>query len=181
MEFGVETGRLLAATPLQGAIFGLFSLPVCLWVAYTDLSQMKIRNTAVLALFAIFVVAGLFVLPFAEYLWRYVNFAVVLALGFGLASIRALGAGDAKFAAAMAPFVAWADIAEVLVIFAALLILTLVAHRTARLVPAIRNLAPGWKSWSEPKDFPMGITLGAAHLTYLAVAAFRQVPIISPQ
>ena len=100
------TSTILSATPLQGLVFGLLSLPICLWVAYTDLTQMKIRNEAVLALFVTFVVSGIFLMPFTEYLWRYLHLAVILAVGFGLSTIRALGAGDAKFAAAMAPFVA---------------------------------------------------------------------------
>ena len=162
----------LAATPLQGWVLGLLSLPICLWVAYTDLSQMKIRNQAVLALFGVFVVAGLFVVaPLTEYLWRYVQLAVVLAAGFVLSSVRALGAGDAKFAAAMAPFVAPGDYGAVLMLFAVLLIATWLLHRAARAVAPVRNLAPGWKSWSETKDFPMGITLAATQLTYLGLAA----------
>lgn len=171
MEIDVETGRALAATALQGWVFGLLSLPICLWVAYTDLSAMKIRNEAVLALLAIFVVAGPLVMPFAEYLWRYLHLGIVLALGFGLATIRALGAGDAKFAAVMAPFVAWGDLGEVLVIFAALLVATLALHRLARRIPSVRGLAPGWRSWTEAKDFPMGVTLGATQVAYLGFAA----------
>lgn len=167
----IVTGNILAATPMQGLVFGLLSLPICFWVAYTDLSQMKIRNEAVLALFAVFVVAGIFVMPGGEYLWRYLHLVVILAIGFGLSTIRALGAGDAKFAAAMAPFVAGADIAEVVMLFAALLVITWVGHRLVRMVPAVRHATPTWKSWSEPKDFPMGITLAATQLTYLGLAA----------
>ncbi len=163
---------MLAATPLEGLVLGLLSLPICVYVAYTDLSQMKIRNTAVLALFVVFVVAGLFVItPLVEYLWRFVHLAVVLAAGFVLTMIRAVGAGDAKFAAAMAPFVALPDLPEVLILFAILLVVTWVGHRIIRSIPAIRNLAPDWRSWSEKKDFPMGITLAATHLTYLGLAA----------
>lgn len=165
-------GLELAATPLQGLVFGLLALPICVWVAYTDLSEMRIRNEAVLALFAVFVVAGLFVVtPFGEYLWRYVHLAVVLLVGFVLNAIRAIGAGDAKFAAAMAPLIALADWAEVLILFAILLIITWVLHRVIRNIPALRNLAPGWKSWTEKKDFPMGVTLGATMVAYLALAA----------
>ena len=165
METALEIGRALSATALQGWVFGLLSLPVCLWVACTDLSAMKIRNEAVLALFAVFVVAGPFVMPLAEYACRYLNLIVVLVLGFGLATLRALGAGDAKFAAAMAPFVAWGDLGEVLAIFAVLLIVTLALHRALRRIPMVRNLAPGWKSWREVRDFPMGLTLGARQVT----------------
>ncbi|WGH79338.1 prepilin peptidase [Jannaschia ovalis] len=162
----------LAATPMQGWVFGLLSLPICLWVAYTDLSQMRIRNQAVLALFLVYVLAGIFVVaPLTEYLWRFVNLAVILAAGFLLSTARAVGAGDAKFAAAMAPFVALADIGEVLILFSVLLIATWLLHRVARSMAPVRNLAPDWKSWTEAKDFPMGITLAATHLTYLGLAA----------
>lgn len=161
----------LAITPLQGAVFGLLSLPICLWVAYTDLSEMKIRNGAVLALLLIFVLAGLFLLPPGEYLWRYAHFAVALVVGFLVSTLRAFGAGDAKFAAAMAPFVARPDLTEVLILFAALLLATFGLHRLVRRVPSIRNRTPHWKSWSEAKDFPMGVTLAATQLAYLGLAA----------
>ncbi|WP_299813607.1 prepilin peptidase [uncultured Jannaschia sp.] len=161
----------LETTPLQGAVFGLLSMPICLWVAYTDLSAMKIRNEAVLALLAVFVVAGLFLLPVGEYFWRCAHFVVVLITGFLLSTLRAFGAGDAKFAAAMAPFVAWPDLGEVLILFAALLPVTWLLHRLVRRVPAIRDRVPHWKSWSEPKDFPMGIALAATQLVYLGLAA----------
>ncbi|MGB3406564.1 MAG: prepilin peptidase [Jannaschia sp.] len=165
--------QILASTPLQGLVFGLLSLPICIWVAYTDLSTMRIRNQAVVALFLVYVVAGIFVVaPFTEYLWRFAHLAVILAVGFVLNAVGAVGAGDAKFAAAMAPFIAMADWAEVLVVFCVLLILTWVGHRLIRNIPAIRNLAPDWKSWTEKKDFPMGVTLAATHVTYLAMAAF---------
>ncbi|MCK0169289.1 prepilin peptidase [Jannaschia sp. S6380] len=165
------TTQVLAATPMQGIVFGLLSIPVCLWVAYTDLSEMKIRNEAVLALFAIFAVAGPFLMPFDVYLSRYLHLLAILMLGFGLATIGAMGAGDAKFAAAMAPFVAFGDVAEIMVLFAVLLVLTWTLHRSARMVEPVRNLAPGWKSWAEPKAFPMGITLASTQLSYLAMAA----------
>lgn len=161
----------LATTPLQGAVFGLLSLPICLWVAYTDLSTMRIRNEAVLALFAIFVVAGPFLLPMGEYFWRYVHVVVVLIAGFLLSTLRAVGSGDAKFAVAIAPFVAHPDLAEFLFLFAALLLVTFALHRLARRFPAIRSRTPHWTSWSEPKDFPMGVTLAATQLTYLGLAA----------
>lgn len=167
------SAQLFAATPLQGLVFGLLTLPICVWVAYTDLSQMKIKNEAVLAMFAVFLLAGIFVItPFTDYLWRFAHIAVILAIGFVMNMIGGVGAGDAKFAAAMAPFIALADWSEVLIIFCVLLIITWVGHRVIRNITAIRNLAPNWKSWSEKKDFPMGVTLAATQITYLALAAF---------
>lgn len=41
-----------------------FVVPICLYVMYTDLARMKITNKANLALLAVFVVIGLFVMPF---------------------------------------------------------------------------------------------------------------------
>lgn len=168
MQVGV-----LTESPLQGLVFFLLSLPICLWVAYTDLSQMKIRNSAVLALLGVFVIAAPFVMPLDAYGWRFAHFAAVLAIGFVLNVIGAVGAGDAKFAAAMAPFVAVPDWAEVLVLFALLLIVTWLLHRLARKLRFLRELAPHWQSWHEPKDFPMGITLAATHLSYLGLAALN--------
>ena len=66
---------------------------------------MKIPNKAVLSLMVVFVIIGLIALPLAEMPWRLLQFVVVLAIGFGLNMIGSIGAGDAKFAAAMAPFV----------------------------------------------------------------------------
>ncbi len=162
---------VLAASRAEGLVLGLLALPVCLWAAYTDLSAMRIRNEAVLALLAVFALAGPVVLPFDAYLWRYVQVILVLVLGFGLATAGALGAGDAKFAAAMAAFVSPADAGVFVLILASALAVTLAGHRAARAVPAIRDLAPGWRSWRETKDFPLGIALAAALVTYLGLAA----------
>lgn len=164
---------MLATTAMQGIVFGLLTLPICVWVAYTDLSRMKIRNAAVLTLLAVFVVAGPIVLPLDAYLLRFGHLAVVLGAGFVLSSFGAVGAGDAKFAAAMAPFVAVADAGAFLILFAVMLILTYTAHRLARRIGPLRALAPDWKSWSETRDFPLGVTLGATLIAYLGMATVQ--------
>jgi prepilin peptidase CpaA len=146
--------------------FAVFAGPIGIWVAWNDMAFMKIPNRAVVALFAVFVVVGLLALPFEDYLWRYVQFAGVLALGFALNAARAVGAGDAKFAAAMAPLVDPGDARVVLVLFAAVLIAAFVTHRAARAIPAMRAAFPAWESWSR-KDFPMGLALGGTLIFYL--------------
>jgi prepilin peptidase CpaA len=146
--------------------FAPFAVPIGIWVAWNDMAFMKIPNKAVAALFVVFVVVGLLALPFESYLWRYAQFAGVLALGFLLNIVRAVGAGDAKFAAAMAPFIDPGDARLVLVLFAAVLIAAFVTHRSARAVPAIRNAFPAWESWSR-RDFPMGLALGGTLIFYL--------------
>jgi hypothetical protein len=59
-----------------------------------------------------------------------------------------MGAGDAKFAAAMAPFVALQDVAIFAVLFASLLLAAFATHRLVRAVPQLRGLAPHWESWT---------------------------------
>jgi prepilin peptidase CpaA len=160
---------MLTLTTLSAMWFLPFAVPICIYAAYSDLSRMKIPNLSVIALFVVFAVVGLIALPFDEYVWRYAHLAVILILGFALNMVGALGAGDAKFAAAAAPMVALGDLKLVFMILAACLLAAWVTHRIMRAVPALRNLAPNWKSWHTGKDFPMGLALGAALVMYLSL------------
>ncbi|MDF0599804.1 prepilin peptidase [Psychromarinibacter sp. C21-152] len=147
-----------------------FVLPIGLWVAWSDLKFMKIPNKAVYALTAVFVVVGLIAVPLADYPWRLLHLVVVLVVGFGLNVAGALGAGDAKFAAAMAPFIPLADARAFLMLLAAVLLAAFVTHRAARALPALRAHTGDWTSWRR-NDFPMGLALGPALVFYLALAA----------
>jgi prepilin peptidase CpaA len=146
----------------------LAALPVCLWVVYTDLKDMKIRNVAVLALLGLYGVIGALLLPLEAYLWRYAHFAVVLGIGFLLHLTGRFGAGDAKFAAVLALFVALPDAGTVMILLSSAMIAALVLHRVARRIPPIRRLTPGWKSWDAPK-FPLGTALGTTLALYLGL------------
>ena len=48
-----------------------FVIPIGLYVAYSDLSRMKIPNHAVYALVAVFAIIGVIALPFDIWLWRW--------------------------------------------------------------------------------------------------------------
>lgn len=144
-------------------------LPVALWVAWSDMARMTIPNRAVLTLIAIFVLAGPLVLPWAELPGRAGQFLAVLVVGFVLNAAGLMGAGDAKFAAAMAPFVAPQDGGLVMVLFAGLLPAALLLHRTVRATGPLRALAPGWASWQR-RDFPLGLALGPGLVFYLLLA-----------
>lgn len=130
---------------------------------------MTIPNRANDLMFAVYVVAGAALVlwgkdanwGWSDYLWRYAHFAVVLVIGMAMNAARLMGAGDAKFLAAAAPFVALGDLGLVLIIYLAALIVTFILHRTAR-ATAIRRLAPGWTSWQPGKRFPMGLAFGVA-------------------
>ncbi|WP_372836550.1 prepilin peptidase [Puniceibacterium confluentis] len=151
--------------------FAPLVVPICLYVCYTDLSEMRIRNHAVVALFAVFAVVGLIALPMDVYLWRYVHLAVMLLVGILLNAGGVMGAGDAKFMAAAAPLVAVPDLRLLLALFTANLLAAFVAHRIAR-GTGLRRLAPDWKSWTSGSKFPMGLALGGTLALYLLLAIF---------
>jgi prepilin peptidase CpaA len=158
------------------SIFLLLCLPICAWVAWSDLKTMKIPNKSVLALLAVFFFAGLALIPLEFWLWRWVSLVVVLAIGFVLNMVANVGAGDAKFAAAAAPFVAQRldHLQIVLILFAAFLLGAFAAHRLLRSIPAVTALAPDWVSWKR-RDFPMGLALVGTLVTYLVLMAFPSV------
>lgn len=148
----------------------IFSAPISVYIAYTDIKSMRIPNTAVLALLAVFAVVGFIVLPTSTWAWAWLNFAVVLAVGFVMTVIGGFGAGDAKFAAAMAPFIAIGDLRQFCVLLSAVTIAAFIAHRGLRAIPAVRRATPDWASW-EHKGFPFGLALGPSLAFYLALAA----------
>ncbi|MDU8942959.1 prepilin peptidase [Ovoidimarina sediminis] len=160
----------MAVSQLSAIVFLIPALPIAIWVAWSDMRHMKIPNQAVVALFVTFAVLGLFVLPLETYGWRWVQAIGVLAVGFVMNMIRALGAGDAKFAAAMAAMIAAGDATVLFMLFAAVLLASFATHRLFRAVPAVRNGFSEWKSWTHPK-FPMGLALSGALILYLVLGA----------
>ena len=153
----------------EAAWFLPFVLPICLYVSWTDLRDMRITNYSVLALFAVFAVGGLFLLPLEVYGWRMLALALVLVAGFVITSLGMVVAGDAKFAAAMAPFVAQGDGLFFVTLFAMVLIGSWITHRSAGRIPAVRRATPDWVSWERGKLFPMGVALSGALVIYLVM------------
>ncbi|MEO0380840.1 MAG: prepilin peptidase [Pseudomonadota bacterium] len=146
-------------------------VPLCLYVAYTDLARMKITNPTVIAISAVFVVMGPFLYPFDAYLWQLAQLAIVLVVGIVLNAAGTMGAGDAKFLAAAAPYVALGDVRLLMALFAAVLLAAYAVHRIAKATP-LRNMAPTWASWSQKgRRFPMGFALGPTLALYLCLAA----------
>lgn len=149
-----------------------FVAPICFYVAWSDMRAMRIPNHSVVALTLVFVVVGLVALPFDAYLWRYLHLVVVLLIGMVMNAGGLVGAGDAKFAAAAAPFVAIGDLPRLAVVFAATLLAAWVTHRLAKHSP-LRKLVPEWESWEKKKDFPMGLALGGALFIYLVLGVYQ--------
>ncbi|MEJ6392446.1 prepilin peptidase [Gymnodinialimonas sp. 2305UL16-5] len=163
----------VSLTAAQAWVFLPFVVPMALWAIYTDLKDLKILNVCVLTLFAGFVVLGPFALPLEEYAWRFTHMGVVLVIGFLLSAVGVFGAGDAKFAAAAAPFVAAQDAMIVLFIVANSALVFMILHRIARRVPALVNATPDWASWNTGRKsalkqvFPYGLGLSTGMIIYM--------------
>jgi len=145
-----------------------FTVPIAIWVAWSDMKFMKIPNKAVLALLVVYLLVGLFVFPLKIWGWGLALGAIVLVVGFVATAARMMGAGDAKFGAAMAPFFATADVRLVLFLAAACLFGALTSHRLAKHSGFVRNRTPDWLSWTH-KDFPMGFALAGLLIFYPVV------------
>jgi len=167
---------MMSVQPALAAwVFLPFVAAISTWISISDMKRMKIPNKAVLALFGVFVVTGaLLVLlgafTWPEYLWRFAHLAVVLLVGFAMNAAGLLGAGDAKFAAAMAPFIALGDWPLFAYIFAAAILVGFLLHRIAKRIGPIRRATQDWESWVR-NDFPMGLCLGLAFTVYMIVVA----------
>ena len=147
-------------------LFLLAALPISIFVAYSDLSRMKIPNIAVGALVLSYAVLGVIALPFEQYLWHWTHLVVMLILGMIANALGALGAGDAKFIAAAAPMIALSDLTNVLLLLAVCSVAGYATHRLAMKTP-IRKMVPHWASWTSGNRFPMGFPLAMTLILYL--------------
>ena len=163
----------MAFSSYAAAWFLPFVLPICLYVTWTDLARMKITNKAVLALGAVYLCLGPFVMPSIDaWLWGIAQFGIVLVAGIALNAAGVMGAGDAKFLAFAAPYVVAQDILRLLILFTCVLLAAVVTHRAAR-ASGLRRFAPDWASWEQGKRFPMGLALGPSLALYLCLAVLK--------
>jgi prepilin peptidase CpaA len=157
-------------TAYSALLFLPFALPICIYVAFSDMRDMRIPNQMVVALFLVFAIVGVFALPLDVYAWRYLHVVVVLVAGIALNAGGVMGAGDAKFAAAAAPFIHLGDVRFLVALFAANLLAAYVTHRIGKYT-GLKKIAPHWASWTNPK-FPMGLALGGTLALYLGLGAW---------
>ena len=150
-------------------------LPLMGLTAWFDLRHLRIPNGLALAVLAVFLVTGLWGLPLETYLWRLGAGAVVLAAGFALFAAGLVGGGDAKMAAALAPFVAAEDVAPLLLLYAAVTLALLLALRLA--MRLVTHRATGWRAidqYARPareRVFPMGLILAVTMVVHLIAEA----------
>lgn len=165
----------MGTPPLVAAVLLLGALPVCLWASYVDLSRLKIPNRAVLALVGVFAVLGLTLVlsgawSLSDWAWRWSHLALVLPIGMILNVVWLIGAGDAKLAAAAAPFFAVSDLDVVLWLLPLALLACWIPHAVAKRTVG-PSLAPDWASWTSGKRFPFGLAIAATLLAYLGLCA----------
>ena len=171
----------MIATPALWVAFAAM-LPLMAWAAWSDLRTLKIPNTLVLAVLAVFVVTGLWGLPTDIFFWRLGHGFAILVLGFTAFSFGFIGGGDAKMAAALTPFIVPMDLSLFLILYA---VITLVLLMVLRLVMQIyRHRDTGWLSIDQLKKparervFPMGLIFGATILVYLSAATAESFGLI---
>lgn len=152
---------------LETIPFLLVAGPLCFLAALSDLRTMTIPNWISLALAGAFLIIGILFLPFEDYLWRLLAGVVVFVIVFIMNALRLIGGGDAKLAAAFTPYIATNDWGAFLFLMAVSGIITLVLHRIAGRIPAIRAATPNWKSWTAGRHFPYGTTIALAAIYYL--------------
>ena len=160
----------MALTATPELWFLPFALIIGGWVAWSDLTTMKIPNKAVLALLAVFFFVGLMALPLDVWAWRWVHFGAAIVVTFLLSSFGVMGAGDAKFLAASMPFVALPMITEYAIVLGILIAITFPLQRMWRNAGVAKTRFSHWESMSR-REFPMGVALGPALPAYLAIVA----------
>jgi len=152
----------------QALPFLIVATPLCIMAALSDLRSMTIPNWISIALVVAFVITGPIFLPFTDVVWRLLAGVVVFVIVFIMNAVRLIGGGDAKLAAAFTPFIATNDYGAFLFLMAVAGVLTLLAHRIAGRIGAIRRATPDWKSWSAGRHFPYGVTIAVSAIYYLA-------------
>jgi prepilin peptidase CpaA len=153
------------------AVFAPFVLAIAVWVAWSDMATMKIPNKAVIALGALWAILGLILviaqqIPLMTWAFGFALMAIVMVAGFVANAAGLMGAGDAKFAAVMAPFFVGSDPRLIMALLSACLLGAFAAHRLMRLIGPFRAATPHWASWTN-KKFPMGLTLAGMLVFYL--------------
>lgn len=150
-------------------------VPLMALASWWDLKHLKIPNWQTLAMFGVFVVTGLWGLDTETFLWRLGQGLIVLGIGYILFAVGVIGGGDAKMAAALAPFIVPVDVAQLLVFYALVSFVLLIVLRMV--MQACRHKKTGWLSIDQlekparERVFPMGLIFGLTITGYLAIYA----------
>jgi len=142
--------------------------PILLWIAWTDFSRMRIRNSAVVAALLVFVLT-VPVIGLSEAILRLLAAAAVFVAGFAMFAARMIGGGDVKMGAALLLFIPTGTYALFAFIFSAAMLLGLAVILSLRAIPPMRRAGPA--SLRAKGTMPMGLALGLSGVAHLGVLA----------
>ncbi|TYO88207.1 prepilin peptidase CpaA [Oceanicella actignis] len=143
--------------------------PLMLAAMWWDLRRMRIPNWLTGATAALFAPFAFWALGADEVQARALGALAVLAACYAFFFFGRMGGGDAKLLAACALFVRPEDAAGALFLLAFWLGVGLAALMAAR--AALGGRARGWKALRRGAHFPMGVSIGAAMISYLILRA----------
>ncbi|MEL6584976.1 MAG: prepilin peptidase [Pseudomonadota bacterium] len=148
----------------------LLLLP-CFYAAWSDLAFMKIPNWLSLYVIAAYLVSMPFLVPLDDMGLRLTIALGVLVLGFVLSVSGFIGAGDAKFGAALMLFVhpTLDHVSFFMQILGMMALAGVLTHRLFYKFAPARKIGAEWQSWQEEKNFPFGLSIAASMLFYLAI------------
>jgi prepilin peptidase CpaA len=133
---------------------------------------MRIPNVACYSLFIGFLLLGPLIFDLNEYGIRIAQGIIMLIVGFFATSIGLVGGGDAKFTAALAPYVALTQIFPFVFIIGIMSIVSIVLHKLVGVTPGLKNLIKDWDSWNTHGMFPFGVTLAGSLIVYLLLSSW---------
>src|SRR5688500_16380585 len=140
------------------------AVPILVWIAWTDFRLMRIRNSAVLAALAVFVLT-IPAIGAHEASLRFLAGAAVFVAGFAMFAARMVGGGDVKMGAALMLFVPTGTYTLFALLFSAAMLLGIVVVLTLRAIPALRRAGP--VTLRAKGTFPMGLALGLSGVLHL--------------
>lgn len=144
------------------------SVPILVWIAWTDFRLMRIRNGAVLLTVAVFALT-MPLLGWPEAGWRLLAAAAVFGVGLALFALRAVGGGDVKMAAALMLLVPTGTYTLFGYVFALAILIALLAILGLRAIPSLRRSGP--VSLRARGTFPMGLAFGLGGVMHLGLLA----------
>lgn len=144
----------------------VLAAPLLGWMAVSDFTRMRISNRLILAMLALFAVAGPWLLGGEAALWRLAAAALVLVAGFAAFLGGFFAGGDIKALAALQLFIPLGreNLALYALTFSAAMLAGIVAMLLLRRVAG----GPGASclSLSVAQGYPMGISIALAGLAY---------------
>ena len=152
---------------LSNYILLIPAIPISIWVAWSDMKFMRIPNVACYALFISFLLIGPLTFDMHEYGIRILQGIVMLIAGFFATSIGLIGGGDAKFTAAMVPFIALSHVIPFVFIVGIMSFVSIALHKLIGITPGLKGYIKDWDSWNAHGMFPFGVTLAGSLLAYL--------------